>query len=448
MAVKQFFGTDGIRGRVGSEFINAEFMLKLGWAVGKVLAAQGGSAVLIGKDTRVSGYMIESALEAGLSAAGIDTLLLGPMPTPTIAYLTKQLNAAAGIVISASHNPYYDNGVKLFDAKGMKLSDQQEQAIEHQLNLHMQTTTSEKLGKASRINDAPQRYLALCKTLFSQQCDLSGVKVVVDCANGAGYQVAPEIFRDLGAQVIAIGVEPDGFNINKHCGATDTALLEKTVLKESADIGVALDGDGDRLIMVDHVGEVVDGDELLCVLSQHSKFSDAQQMGIVGTVMTNLGLEQYFMQQKIAFDRAAVGDRYVLEKLLQKGWLLGGESSGHIVNLNYTTTGDGIISALQVLSVLQDQQNSLHHLKKKMSKCPQVLINVPMENRVDISQSILIQQAIIASEKKLADRGRVLLRASGTEPLMRVMVEGNDALEVQTTADELANIVRAEIETH
>ncbi|OGO91833.1 MAG: phosphoglucosamine mutase [Coxiella sp. RIFCSPHIGHO2_12_FULL_44_14] len=442
---KKYFGTDGIRGQVGKSLINAEFMLKLGWAVGTALVQQGPATVLIGKDTRISGYMIESALQAGLSAAGADTKLLGPMPTPAIAYLTHSIRASAGIVISASHNAYPDNGIKFFDQEGFKLSDELELTIEELVDRPMQTVSAERLGKAMRIVDAQGRYIEFCKSTFPSHLTLKGLKIVVDCANGAAYYVAPSIFHELGATVVATADQPDGFNINQSCGATDTRHLQKIVVQQGADLGIALDGDGDRVMMVDHRGALVDGDELLCILAKDHLMDPHQGFGVVGTVMSNLGLQQALEQCGIAFERAPVGDRHVLEKLQSKGWRLGGESSGHIVDLNYTTTGDGIITALQILRILQTQGKTLADLKNVMVKCPQVLINVPVFGTVDIHQYPKIKTAVLQAENKLNGKGRVLLRPSGTESVIRVMVEGQDEGLVRETAEQLAAVVEKSI---
>ncbi|HYF97669.1 MAG TPA: phosphoglucosamine mutase [Coxiellaceae bacterium] len=441
-ASKKYFGTDGIRGEVGNSLIDPSFVLKLGWAVGKVLVRDGGRAkVIIGKDTRISGYMLESALEAGLSAAGADILLLGPMPTPGIAYLTRTLRASAGIVISASHNPYHDNGVKFFYANGLKLSDELEALIEQQLELPMTTVKSADLGKAQRLKDAAGRYIEFCKSTFPSQLTLNGLKIVVDCANGATYNIAPSVFHELGAEVIPLAVSPDGFNINHQSGAVQPEFLQKAVLAHQADLGIALDGDGDRVIMVDHQGEVVDGDEILCILAKTRLDQMGERFGVVGTVMSNLGLEQALREFGIDFVRAQVGDRHVMETLQQHAWSLGGESSGHIVNLDLTTTGDGIITALQVLSSMQFAGRDLHSLKKIMTKRPQVLINVPIKSRVNLGEYPQIQQEVAATEKKLARRGRVLLRSSGTEPLIRVMVEADEEILARQSAQALAEIV-------
>lgn len=437
---KKYFGTDGIRGRVGMEPITAEFMLKLGWAAGRVLAGERKGFVLIGKDTRISGYMFESALEAGLSAAGVDIRLLGPMPTPAVAYLTRTLHARAGIVISASHNPYYDNGIKFFSAHGTKLPDATELAIEAALGEAMATVDSARLGKAERVPDAPGRYIEFCKSTIPARVDLGGMKLVVDCANGATYHIAPSVFEELGAQVIELAVAPDGLNINAGCGSTQPHALQAAVLANGADAGLALDGDGDRVIMVDHRGEVVDGDELLFIIARARLRSQRLRGAVVGTVMSNLGLEHALAGLDIPFRRAAVGDRYVLEMLRDNGWELGGESSGHIVCLDRTSTGDGIVSALQVLAEMVETGKSLHELKAGMTKYPQCMINVPVGGRVDLGAAV-VRDAVREAEVQLRNKGRVLLRASGTEPVVRVMVEGSDAAQVQQVAGYLASVV-------
>lgn len=439
---KKYFGTDGIRGRVGASLINPEFAIRLGWAAGIVLGKQKGSKVLIGKDTRISGYMLESALEAGLSAAGMDIHLLGPMPTPGIAYLTRTLRAAAGVVISASHNPYYDNGIKFFSPQGFKLADELEHAIEAQLDRPMTCVESGELGKAVRIPDASGRYIEFCKSTVPHRMSLAGLKIIVDCAHGATYHVAPNVFSELGADVVKLGVHPDGFNINANCGSTKPELLQKTVLEQKADLGIAFDGDGDRILMVDHRGEVVDGDELLFIMVKDSLARNRFEGGIVGTVMTNLGLEQALQQMNIPFKRAQVGDRNVLDELKKTGWTLGGENSGHIVNLNLTTTGDGIISALQVLHALCSEEKSLAELKTRMHKFPQTLINVSINKPIKLNEQPNIQEAIQAAEKRLGNKGRLLVRASGTEPVIRVMVEGEDKDLVNTMAQELAQTIQ------
>ncbi|NJN47099.1 MAG: phosphoglucosamine mutase [Candidatus Competibacteraceae bacterium] len=435
---KQYFGTDGIRGAVGSPPITAEFMLKLGWAAGKVLNAEGCNKVLIGKDTRISGYMFESALEAGLSAAGVNIALLGPMPTPAIAYLTRTLNACAGIVISASHNPYYDNGIKFFSRDGMKLPDQLEYKIETKLNTTLETVGAAELGKAERIMDAAGRYIEFCKGTVTRGMDFSGIKLVVDCANGATYQVAPSVFAELGAKVIPIGVSPNGLNINLECGSTHPKALQEAVLAHHADLGIAFDGDGDRVILVDHCGEVVDGDELLFIIARDRLQRGKSSGDVVGTLMTNLGLELALSELGLVLHRANVGDRYVMERLLAEKLVLGGESSGHIICLDKTTTGDGVISALQVLAAMVRAETGLHDLKAGLQKYPQLMINVPLAQKIDLQNCITVQDVVRAAEAQLGDKGRVLLRPSGTEPVVRVMVEGRDAAEVGQLAQDIA----------
>ncbi len=439
----RYFGTDGIRGRVGIHPITTEFVLKLGWAAGRVLAGRRGRGkVVIGKDTRISGYMFESALEAGLSASGVDILLLGPMPTPGIAYLTRTLRADAGIVISASHNPFHDNGIKFFSGAGTKLADEVEAAIEAALDSDMEMVDSAGLGKAERIDDAAGRYIEFCKSSVPFGIDLKGLRIVVDCGHGATYHVAPNVFRELGAQVIRVGVEPDGLNINDSCGSTCPDLLQTEVLRHRADLGIALDGDGDRVIMVDHTGAVVDGDEILYVIARDQHEPDRSVPGVVGTLMSNLGLEHALAEVGIAFERARVGDRYVMERLQSRGWRLGGESSGHIICLDRTTTGDGIISALQVLLSMVRTGRSLHELKEGMTKYPQTMINVRLERPFDVEGSERVRAAVSEVEAELGSRGRVLLRPSGTEPLVRVMVEGSDASQVNRLAEQLSAAVR------
>ena len=438
---RRYFGTDGIRGHVGDGAINPEFVLKLGWAVGRVLAGENAGKVVIGKDTRISGYMFESALEAGLTAAGIDSLLLGPMPTPAIAYLTRTLHADAGIVISASHNPFHDNGIKFFSAEGTKLSDDIEMAIEAELDKPLACVDSARLGKAERIGDAAGRYIEFCKSTVPSRISLKGMTVVVDCAHGATYHVAPSVFDELGARVVSIGVSPDGLNINEGCGSTHPEALQRAVLEHHADVGIALDGDGDRLIMVDARGEVLDGDEILYIIARSRLGEGRLEGGVVGTVMSNLGLEVALARDGIAFQRASVGDRYVMELLLREGWTLGGESSGHIICLDRTTTGDGIVSALQVLYAMSRAEQPLHELKAGMSKFPQHMENVRVNGRVDLANSERIQAAVSETEAQLGARGRVLLRPSGTEPLVRVMIEGEDALQVTELTRQLASVV-------
>ena len=442
---RKYFGTDGIRGRVGEYPVTPEFMLKLGWATGRVLGSAGGAGVIIGKDTRISGYMFESALEAGLSAAGVDIGLLGPMPTPAIAYLTRTLHACAGIVISASHNGYSDNGIKFFSAEGTKLADDIELAIEAELDKPLTTVSSDKLGKAVRIKDTEGRYIEFCKSTIPLSMGMQGLRIVVDCAHGATYQVAPSVFRELGASVIATGVSPDGLNINRDCGSTRPEVLQKMVLEHGADLGIALDGDGDRVIMVDHKGDIVDGDELLFIIAVSRQREGALHGGVVGTQMSNLGLEHALQACNIPFVRARVGDRYVLELMQQNGWLLGGESSGHIICLDRTSTGDGIISALQVLAAMKRAERTLHELKSDMRKYPMHMINVPVREKVDLDKAPAVMEAVSSAEKRLAGRGRVLLRPSGTEPVVRVMVEGEDESQVLLEADQLASIVAAAV---
>ncbi|MER2581602.1 MAG: phosphoglucosamine mutase, partial [Candidatus Competibacter sp.] len=421
--------------------ITAEFMLKLGWAVGRVLQAKGFNKVVIGKDTRISGYMFESALEAGLSAAGVNIALLGPMPTPGIAYLTRTLHACAGIVVSASHNPYYDNGIKFFSRNGQKLPDEIEEQIEELLERPLETVGPDALGKAERIVDAAGRYIEFCKSTVPAWTSLANLKIVVDCAHGATYYIAPSVFNEMGATVIPIGIAPDGLNINQDCGSTKPAVLRETVVEQGADLGIAFDGDGDRVIMVDHRGEVLDGDELMFIIARDRLRTGSHFNAVVGTLMTNLGLELALRALGLDLYRVKVGDRYVMERLLAEKLILGGENSGHIICLDRTSTGDGIISALQVLAAMLHSGKTLHDLKAGMSKYPQVLINVSVTGSVDLRRSP-IQEAIKAVESQLGDHGRVLLRPSGTEPVVRVMVEGADAGVVERHARELADVVR------
>ncbi|WP_417584426.1 phosphoglucosamine mutase [Nitrincola sp.] len=438
---RKYFGTDGIRGEVGVFPITPDFVLKLGWAAGCVFAREGHSKIIIGKDTRISGYMFESALEAGLSAAGVDVLLTGPMPTPAIAYLTRTFRADAGIVISASHNPYQDNGIKFFSAKGTKLPDEVELAIEAQMDLSMTTVPSGQLGKVRRVEDAAGRYIEYCKGTVNGNLKLKGLRIVLDCANGATYHVAPCVFQELGAEVIEIASSPDGLNINENSGATDVNSLRKVVQAEEADLGIALDGDGDRLIMVAHNSDVVDGDELLYIIAKAMRDQDLLAGGVVGTLMTNFGLEQAFKRESIPFARAKVGDRYVMELLDSKGWDLGGESSGHIVCRQVSSTGDGIVAALQVLKAMADTGSTLAELKKSVVKLPQLMINVAVPKGVDPLGVVAVQSAVAQAEAKLGDTGRVLLRPSGTEPLVRVMVEGEDSVLVKALCASLAEAV-------
>ena len=442
---RQYFGTDGIRGRVGVWPITPEFVLKLGWAVGKVLARQGTGKVLIGKDTRISGYMFESVLEAGLSAAGIDTHLLGPMPTAAIAYLTRTLRAQAGIVISASHNPYYDNGIKFFSAHGSKLPAELEIAIEEQLQQPMTTVDSAALGKAVRVMDAPGRYIEFCKSTVSSDVTLNGLRIIVDCANGAAYHIAPNVFRELGAEVMEIGVEPNGLNINLECGATHPDVLQEAVLAYKADLGIALDGDGDRVVMIDQHGYILDGDELVYIIAKDRLQNNMLQGGVVGTVMSNLAFENAIKELGLEFVRVPVGDRHIMSELRKRQWYLGGEPSGHIVCTQTSMTGDGIITALQVLAAMRRQRQSLAEIRQGFTKFPQVLLNVKVVKQGISIDTPVIHQAIEMAEHELADRGRVLLRGSGTEPLVRVMVEGEDAKQVQQVAERLADVVRQEL---
>lgn len=439
---RRYFGTDGIRGRVGEDVITPDFVLKLGWAVGRVLARDKHSKVLIGKDTRISGYMFESALQAGLSAAGVDIYLLGPMPTPAVAYLTRTFHAQAGIVISASHNPYQDNGIKFFSADGTKLPDAIELEIEAMLEQPLKTVESAHLGKAHRIEDAAGRYIEFCKSTIPGGVDLANLKLVVDCAHGATYHIAPDVFRELGADVVVLGGEPDGLNINQHCGSTEPRILQASVLEHKADLGIALDGDGDRIIMVDNKGELVDGDDLLYIIARGRQKRGLDTSDVVGTLMSNLGLEQALQKHDMTLHRAKVGDRYVMEKLQEVGATVGGEASGHIICLDKTSTGDGIVSALQVLAEIQQTGSSLHALRSAVIKCPQTLINVRVDQLDKLGDQPAINAAVTEAETALGDNGRVLLRPSGTEPVVRVMVEGLDA----TLTEKLARDIAATIE--
>ncbi|QTR54208.1 phosphoglucosamine mutase [Thiothrix unzii] len=440
---RKYFGTDGIRGKIGCYPMTPDFVLKLGWAAGKVLASNGHPLVLIGKDTRISGYMLESALQAGLVAAGVNIRLLGPMPTPAVAYLTRAFRASAGIVISASHNPYDDNGVKFFSGDGTKLPDEVEEEIERWLDMDFKTVSSDELGKVERAKDAAGRYIEFCKRALPNTVSLKGLRMVVDCANGATYHVAPDVFKELGAEVIAIGNTPDGININEACGATHVDGLCDAVLRYRADLGIALDGDGDRLIMVDQHGDTVDGDEILAIIAHHRYAEGKLHCGVVGTLMSNLGLEKSIQALGVPFYRAKVGDRYVIEQMTQHDCDLGGESSGHIIVRNFITTGDGIIAALQVLRAMRMTGKSLRDLKSVMTKYPQTLINVPTKHKINLNESVAIQDAVRQVEQQLGSRGRVLLRASGTEPLIRVMVEGEDPGETAELAEQIASAVRA-----
>lgn len=436
---RKYFGTDGIRGRVGDFPITPEFVMKLGFAAGKVFASQGKRKILIGKDTRISGYMFESALEAGLSAAGVDSWLLGPMPTPGIAYLTRTFHADAGIVISASHNPYYDNGIKFFSADGSKLDDETEDAIESLLDQPMDIVASDELGKARRIEDAAGRYVEFCKsTVFG--LSLKGMRIVLDCAHGATYQIAPLVFDELGADVVTIGNEPDGLNINEKVGSTSPKALQAKVVELRADLGIAFDGDGDRVVMVDHKGELVDGDELIFMIARNQYDQDLLQGGVVGTLMTNMGMELALKDLNIPFERANVGDRYVMQKLIENNWALGGENSGHILCLNATTTGDGIVAALQVLQGLRAHGQKLHEYKQGMSKFPQIMKNVKVIDKSIVNNDAVVE-AVKEAEAEMEGRGRVLLRPSGTEPVVRVMAEGEDEALVNALVDRLVEVV-------
>lgn len=443
MSERKYFGTDGIRGKVGSNPITPDFVLKLGWAAGKVLARHGSRKIIIGKDTRISGYMLESALEAGLAAAGLSAAFTGPMPTPAIAYLTRTFRAEAGIVISASHNPYYDNGIKFFSIDGTKLPDEVEAAIEAELEKPLTCVESAELGKASRIVDAAGRYIEFCKSTFPNALSLNGLKIVADCANGATYHIAPNVLRELGAEVITIGTSPDGMNINKECGATDVRALQARVVAEQVDLGMAFDGDGDRLIMVDHQGNKVDGDQILYIVAREALRQGKLHGGVVGTLMSNMGLELALKQLGIPFARAKVGDRYVLETMQEKGWRMGAENSGHVIILDQTTTGDGIVAGLQVLAAMARNHMSLADLCSGMTLLPQVLVNVRFAGQNDPLQDAAVQQACVEVEQQLAGRGRVLLRKSGTEPLIRVMVEGEELAQVTRLAESIAAAVKA-----
>ena len=444
---RNFFGTDGIRGRVGKFPITADFVLKLGWAVGRLLNRSSSSKkrVLIGKDTRVSGYMFESALEAGLISAGVEVGMLGPMPTPAIAYLTRALRASAGIVISASHNPYYDNGIKFFGADGYKFSEEVEAEVERILELDQKTMDSDSLGKAYRITDADGRYVEFCKSTLPLGHNLSGLRIVVDCAHGATYSVAPKVFKELGADVIQMGTSPDGFNINSGCGSTDIGALQNEVITSKADLGVALDGDGDRVLMVDHKGVVVDGDELLYVIASHRASKSVGCSGVVGTLMTNMGVEIALRNKRIPFERVKVGDRYVVQRFIKNNWDLGGESSGHILCRDINTSGDGIVGALQVIRALSETGVSLSVAKSSLSKLPQRVINVVAKKDVDLESNPYVIQVLKHAEKELNGCGRVLLRPSGTEPLIRVMVEGESNELVDKLVYEIAEVVRRQV---
>ena len=443
MANRKYFGTDGVRGKVGTYPITPDFALKLGWAAGKVLASQGSKMVLIGKDTRISGYMLESALEAGLAAAGLSAAFTGPMPTPAIAYLTRTFRAEAGIVISASHNPYYDNGIKFFSAKGTKLPDEIEEAIEAMLEQPMDCVESAELGKASRINDAAGRYIEFCKGTFPAHLGLEGYKIVVDCANGATYHIAPNVLRELGAEVIEIGTDPNGLNINEKCGATDVTALQAKVVEMKADVGLAYDGDGDRIMMVDHLGNKIDGDQILFIIAREALRSGQLKGGVVGTLMSNMSLEIALKMLGVPFLRANVGDRYVLEKMVENDWTLGGENSGHIIIADKNTTGDGIVASLAVLAAMAQHKLSLNELASAVKLFPQVLINVRFAGGDNPLESDAVKSVATDVEKRLEGKGRILLRKSGTEPLIRVMVECQDATLAQQCAEEIAEAVKS-----
>ena len=443
MANRKYFGTDGVRGKVGTYPITPDFALKLGWAAGKVLASQGSRTVLIGKDTRISGYMLESALEAGLAAAGLTAAFTGPMPTPAVAYLTRTFRLEAGIVISASHNPYYDNGIKFFSSQGTKLPDDIEEAIEAMLDQPMDCVESADLGKGSRISDAAGRYIEFCKSTFPPHLGLDGYKIVVDCANGATYHIAPNVLRELGAEVIEIGTDPNGININEKCGATDVKALQEKVLETKADVGLAYDGDGDRIMMVDHLGNKVDGDQILFIIAREALRSGQLKGGVVGTLMSNMSLEIALKMLGVPFVRANVGDRYVLEKMVEHSWTLGGENSGHIIIADKNTTGDGIIASLAVLSAMVQHRLSLNELASAVKLFPQVLINVRFAGGDNPLESEAVKAVAADVEKRLEGKGRILLRKSGTEPLIRVMVECEDGVLAKQCAEEIAEAVKA-----
>ena len=443
MSNRKYFGTDGIRGKVGEFPITPDFALKLGWAAGRVLAKDGVKKVIIGKDTRISGYMLESALEAGFASAGVAAAFTGPMPTPAVAYLTRTFRADAGVVISASHNPFYDNGIKFFSTEGRKLDDAIELEIEAQLEKQIDCVESKQLGRASRITDAAGRYIEFCKSTFDHDLSLAGLKIVVDCANGATYHIAPKVLRELGATVIKIGCDPDGVNINQNCGATDVKSLTKRVLEEKADLGCAIDGDGDRIIMVDNEGNKVDGDLIIYIIAREALRQGQLKGGVVGTLMSNMGLEIALKNLGIPFIRAKVGDRYVLEMLVEKNWRLGAENSGHVLLLDKTTTGDGIVAGLQVLAAMIRNNMSLADLCQGMTMLPQILINVRFAGKHDPLTNVAVKSAIEQAENQLGNEGRVLIRKSGTEPLIRVMVEGSNQSQVQKLAEQIANAVEA-----
>jgi phosphoglucosamine mutase len=445
---RKYFGTDGVRGRFGDGPITPEFVMKLGWAVGRILGTEVKSRVLIGKDTRISGYLLESALEAGLTAAGVNITLLGPMPTPSVAYLTRTLHAQAGIVISASHNPYQDNGIKFFSADGLKLPDEIETAIEAEMEKPLITVDSSDLGRAEKM-EAEGRYIEFCKSTIPLKTRFKGMKIVVDCANGATYNIAPYVFDEMGADVIAIGNQPNGFNINDGVGSTYPEYIKSAVIEHGADLGIALDGDGDRLIMIDHKGNVVDGDEILYIIARSRMRQGELKGAVVGTLMSNLGLENALREHGVVFERTQVGDRYIMDRLSKKGWVLGGEQSGHIICLDRTTTGDGIISALQVLAEVHETGRSLHELCNDMTKYPQKLTNIQLGSKTpgEIMESDRVKKTVREAEVEMGSDGRVLLRPSGTEPLIRVMVEGSDMEMVQQFTDRIADVVKELVDT-
>lgn len=443
MSERKYFGTDGIRGRVGEYPITPDFALKLGWAAGRILAKKGKKRVLIGKDTRISGYMLESALEAGFASAGVAAAFTGPMPTPAIAYLARTFRVDAGIVISASHNPFYDNGIKFFSMEGKKLPDEVELQIEQELDKEMDCVSSELLGKATRINDAAGRYIEFCKSTFDHNLNPSNLKIVVDCANGATYHIAPNVLKELGAKVIKIGCQPDGLNINENCGATHLETLIAAVKAEKADLGFALDGDGDRVILVDHLGNVVDGDKIIFIIAKEAQKSGTLSGGVVGTLMSNMGLEVALNELNIPFERAKVGDRYVLEKMVERNWQFGAENSGHVLLLDKTTTGDGIIAGLQVLEAMIKRKATLHELASEITLFPQVLVNVKFQSGTTPLEHPNVINKINDVEQTLGQSGRVLIRKSGTEPLIRVMVEGLVQNEIETYAHDIANVIKS-----
>ena len=439
---RKYFGTDGVRGRVGEPPLTVDFVLRLASAAARVLAPEGGS-VLIGKDTRLSGYMFEAALEAGFVAAGVDAMLIGPLPTPGVAYMTRHFGCKFGVVISASHNPYHDNGIKFFDGAGGKLSDEEEARIEAELENLPITRESKELGRATRVDKTRKAYQEFCISTMAPGTSLAGMKIVIDCAHGAGYKVGPRILADLGAEIVPLGCSPNGRNINQGCGSTAPELLQLTVPGVRAQVGIALDGDGDRLVMVDHLGRKVDGDQLLYVIATHRHATGRLQGPVVGTLMTNYGLERALLERGIAFHRAQVGDRYVLAKLRETGGVLGGETSGHLLTLDYTTTGDAMVVALQVLSIMRETGKTLAELTAELTLLPQTMVNVKVSERFDPLRVGSVRESMSSVEQRLAGRGRVVLRASGTEPLIRVMIEAEDGAEAKSLANELADAVRA-----